>query len=44
MLQRMHELVGQHEAQLGGIGTDDAVERCRLRVVETRDLLGIEVE
>ncbi len=44
VLQRVHQLVREHKAQRGRVGSDDAVQRRRLRIVESRHLLGIEIE
>ena len=43
-LERMDELVGQHQAELGAVRALYAEERGRVRIVEARDLLGVEID
>ena len=43
-LERMDQLVGQHQAELGAVRALYAEERGGVRIVEARDLLGVEID
>ncbi len=44
MLQRMDQLVHEHEAERGRIGAPHTVQGTGFRIVESRHLLGVQIE